>query len=59
MFELNALYDSDEDSLLGCSTGDYEIENDHPSVHAVGHSSFRFKLYLTKSGQICIIFFEQ
>ena len=39
MFELNALYESENESLLDCSTGDSEIENGHQSVHTVGYSS--------------------
>lgn len=33
MSELNALYESDDESLLGYSSGDNEIENGHQSVY--------------------------
>jgi len=39
MSELNALYVSDDESLLGYSNGDNEIENGHQSVYAVEYSS--------------------
>lgn len=41
IFKLNALYESDDESLLGYSTGDNEIENGHQSVYTVEYSSAR------------------
>ncbi|XP_015436675.1 PREDICTED: piggyBac transposable element-derived protein 4-like [Dufourea novaeangliae] len=37
--DLNTLYVSDDESLLGYSSGDNEIENGHQSVYAVEYSS--------------------
>lgn len=39
MIELNVLYETEDESLLGCSTDNYVIENGHQSVRTLGYSS--------------------